>query len=712
MHTYIVYSGDRLSQQQQNMPIQSGAFNPMGGDLSSLPDDKLPPWVEAILFARTSFESSGSELHNVRTIFPSESRLSAEMQQEILHTGLSCVTAKKEFRSMHQKFMFRVRDKTLPGFVFKDEESDEVVGTAVTKTTEFFNCFCLFSQQMQLLPTESGVSFYRQAVILVSRWPFPSLAYAMLDHLLEAIELQCPSAPPVRERADSDDSSVFSVTASGWKEFSSPDSPGNGPLSPSNTFAEREPQRELNANQVSDICLVAMSQVDLWPKPRQGALMYLIFFGDVLSYHVPSDLLTFSVTNLSPATTLSTLNLVSLFGPLGLLQHVWTLWELVVTGRDIVVIAPTAAMCADVVQGIAALIAPSHYVGDFRPFLAADDSDLLVMAATAQLKANLIANAFAAAQGDAEAGTAAEALAESASKILSRQRSMVVGVTDPEALLKLHEFSAAIFLTQPWYSAQQDKGVITESDAAYRGLRTKNSAEFLSLTLAERERDGPKVFHSQFLKWLDSAKDGSGRRKPMVVSKGDTSSLTLPRILTRVKNMHPDERCVLGDKLIRDNLRELTMAFFSPSAKQTGGGTSSADKDSTQGQRPRLTGATSSELLAESEELEQQRVDQRQAREVESRGMIDLARQDIQSWLLSQPDWILSNMPTVLMWAGIVLCYILLYLVGTPLVVLIVTAVLVKIPERPSLQMELYMRAMIPTSILYPKRLVSICHCI
>jgi hypothetical protein len=49
-----------------------------------------------------------------------------------------------------------VRDKTLPGFVFREAESDEAVGTAVTKTTEFFNCYCLYSFSL----LNSGKSIY------------------------------------------------------------------------------------------------------------------------------------------------------------------------------------------------------------------------------------------------------------------------------------------------------------------------------------------------------------------------------------------------------------------------------------------------------------------------------------------------------------------------------------------------------------------------
>jgi hypothetical protein len=55
---------------------------------------------------------------------------------------------------------------------------------------------------------------------------------------------------------------------------------------------------------------------------------------------------------ISFAPTFSSINLISLLGPLGLIQHVFTLWELLITGQDIIVIASTPSQCSEIVLAL------------------------------------------------------------------------------------------------------------------------------------------------------------------------------------------------------------------------------------------------------------------------------------------------------------------------------------------------------------------------
>ncbi len=50
----------------------------------------------------------------------------------------------------------------------------------------------------------------------------------------------------------------------------------------------------------------------------------------------------FGAMSLGAAVTFSNgSNLISQFGPYGLIPHLWALWELLIQGNDIVVVAPT-----------------------------------------------------------------------------------------------------------------------------------------------------------------------------------------------------------------------------------------------------------------------------------------------------------------------------------------------------------------------------------
>ena len=69
-------------------------------------------------------------------------------------------------------------------------------------------------------------------------------------------------------------------------------------------------------------------------------------------------------------------NLVDIFKPLGLLPHLWTLWELVITGKNIVVWSPSADECSKVVTALVSLCAPLVFGGDFRPYINPYDSDI------------------------------------------------------------------------------------------------------------------------------------------------------------------------------------------------------------------------------------------------------------------------------------------------------------------------------------------------
>lgn len=57
------------------------------------------------------------------------------------------------------------------------------------------------------------------------------------------------------------------------------------------------------------------------------------------------------------------------------LTDIWTLWELVLLGEPLVVMAPDPATCSHVVTELVDLIKPIPYCGDYRPYLTIMDAD-------------------------------------------------------------------------------------------------------------------------------------------------------------------------------------------------------------------------------------------------------------------------------------------------------------------------------------------------
>ena len=66
---------------------------------------------------------------------------------------------------------------------------------------------------------------------------------------------------------------------------------------------------------------------------------------------------------------LGEVNLMSVLAPLGLLPHMWTLWELVVSGQDIVVYSPSAAICSACVLALTSMAAPLVCCADMRCYI-------------------------------------------------------------------------------------------------------------------------------------------------------------------------------------------------------------------------------------------------------------------------------------------------------------------------------------------------------
>uniref|UniRef100_A0A183CE13 UDENN domain-containing protein n=1 Tax=Globodera pallida TaxID=36090 RepID=A0A183CE13_GLOPA len=64
-----------------------------------------------------------------------------------------------------------------------------------------------------------------------------------------------------------------------------------------------------------------------------------------------------------------------------LLPHLQLIWELVLLGEPVLVLAPTASLSSALVHALIGLIGPLRYYGDYRPFFTIHDSDFVELSA-------------------------------------------------------------------------------------------------------------------------------------------------------------------------------------------------------------------------------------------------------------------------------------------------------------------------------------------
>ncbi|GAB5368526.1 hypothetical protein AAMO2058_001326700 [Amorphochlora amoebiformis] len=147
----------------------------------------------------------------------------------------------------------------------------------------------------------------------------------------------------------------------------------------------------------------ACQNIAQWPRPKAGLQVSLPFLGDVLPFRVPTlpraDNLFFRVlgagrsggrrgsTRSRPMIPNQVLNdpksLMGWFVHINLykslypiLHHSWHLWELVLTGKPILVTADSPQLVSEVVLALVSLISPLTFKGDYRPYFSIFDDSM------------------------------------------------------------------------------------------------------------------------------------------------------------------------------------------------------------------------------------------------------------------------------------------------------------------------------------------------
>nr|SVE90405.1 EOG090X031T [Daphnia sinensis] len=139
------------------------------------------------------------------------------------------------------------------------------------------------------------------------------------------------------------------------------------------------------------ICLeISAKEIDQWPRPVPGIVLNLPLLGTLFQVRIPSFSAAASPsfsTSLAASPSKSSTNSllrrrcliatdVDLYSALApLLPHLQMLWELLLCGEPLVVMATSPSICSHVVQALVNLIHPLQYCLDYRPFFTIHDSE-------------------------------------------------------------------------------------------------------------------------------------------------------------------------------------------------------------------------------------------------------------------------------------------------------------------------------------------------
>ncbi|KAG6540842.1 hypothetical protein Mapa_017772 [Marchantia paleacea] len=137
------------------------------------------------------------------------------------------------------------------------------------------------------------------------------------------------------------------------------------------------------------------ADVTHWPAPLHGQLMELSVASTTIRAHLPPahtlppgagnpiDEFTCAIAPAAPvarSVPQGIFHEADLFGMFrGVLMQLWVLWELLLVGEPLLVIAPTPSQCCEAVAALVGLVAPLPCSVDFRPYFTIHDPDFATL---------------------------------------------------------------------------------------------------------------------------------------------------------------------------------------------------------------------------------------------------------------------------------------------------------------------------------------------
>uniref|UniRef100_A0A3Q3J010 UDENN domain-containing protein n=1 Tax=Monopterus albus TaxID=43700 RepID=A0A3Q3J010_MONAL len=147
-------------------------------------------------------------------------------------------------------------------------------------------------------------------------------------------------------------------------------------------------------------CLEAVcNEIDQWPSPVPGLTLNLPVMGVVLQVRPGANIWLFDLKSqgykkpnlvLAP-TLLPTIHELDLFKCFqSVLIHLQMLWELMLLGEPVVVMAPSPTVSSETVLALVSSISPLKFCCDFRPYFTIHDSEFREYTTRTQAPANVV----------------------------------------------------------------------------------------------------------------------------------------------------------------------------------------------------------------------------------------------------------------------------------------------------------------------------------
>nr|XP_019567919.1 PREDICTED: protein DENND6B isoform X9 [Rhinolophus sinicus] len=148
-------------------------------------------------------------------------------------------------------------------------------------------------------------------------------------------------------------------------------------------------------------CLEAVcNEIDQWPAPQPGQTLNLPVVGVVLQVRVPSRVDKPDCSSLKQCghenllltplvlSSVHELDLFRCFQPV--LTHVQMLWELMLLGEPLVVLAPSPTVSSEMVLALTSCVQPLKFCCDYRPYFTVHDSEFKEFTTRTQAPPNVV----------------------------------------------------------------------------------------------------------------------------------------------------------------------------------------------------------------------------------------------------------------------------------------------------------------------------------
>uniref|UniRef100_A0A1A8NQL7 DENN/MADD domain containing 6B n=1 Tax=Nothobranchius rachovii TaxID=451742 RepID=A0A1A8NQL7_9TELE len=142
------------------------------------------------------------------------------------------------------------------------------------------------------------------------------------------------------------------------------------------------------------------NEIDQWPAPTPGQMLNLPVLGVILQVRIPSKTdkpagspvrQTLKETLVPAPVLLQTIHELDMFKCFqSVLFHLQMMWELMLLGEPLVVMAPSPTVCSETILALVSSISPLKFCCDFRPYFTIHDSEFREYTTRTQAPPNVV----------------------------------------------------------------------------------------------------------------------------------------------------------------------------------------------------------------------------------------------------------------------------------------------------------------------------------